>query len=149
AKTVELELQDVSRFAAELGVAVPSSWPAPLHDDGSQQWYLDLLRRNPNAGGWGLWDVIRRDWQRQLIGVAGFKGRPSAGTCELGYSILPASQGHGYATEASRELIRWAFTHDDVDHVIAETLPHLIESIRVMEKGGMKFVGTGHPEEGQ
>jgi len=63
--------------------------------------------------------------------------------------MLPTCQGRGYATEASRELIRWAFAHADVDRVSAETLPHLTESIRVMEKSGMKFVGSGNPEEGQ
>jgi ribosomal-protein-alanine N-acetyltransferase len=149
AETAALELQDIQRFAAVLGVPVPSSWPAPLNDEDSQSWYLDLLRSDPGATGWALWYVIRRDQHRELVGVAGFKGRPLAGGCEIGYSILPTCQGHGYATEASRELIRWAFTHDDVERVTAETLPHLCDSIRVMEKGGMTFVGSGHPEEGQ
>jgi RimJ/RimL family protein N-acetyltransferase len=148
-ETVALELQDIPRFAAALGVAVPSSWPAPLNDEGSQQWYLDLLRRDPTAVGWALWYVIRHGLSHELVGVAGFKGRPSQGGCEIGYSMLPTRQSHGYATEASRELIRWAFTHADVDHIIAETLPQLTESIRVMEKGGMKFVGSGNPEDGQ
>lgn len=148
-ETVALELQDIPLFAAVLGVPVPSSWPAPLNDEGSQSWYLDLLQRDPDAAGWALWYLIRHDQQRELVGVAGFKGRPLAGGCEIGYSILPACQGYGYATEALRELIRWAFTHDNVEHVTAETLPHLIDSIRVMEKGGMKFVGSGHPEQGE
>jgi RimJ/RimL family protein N-acetyltransferase len=55
----------------------------------------------------------------------------------------------GYATEASRELIRWAFSHGDVERVTSETLPHLIESIRVMEKCGMRFIGDGNPEDEQ
>jgi ribosomal-protein-alanine N-acetyltransferase len=149
ADTVALERQDLVRFAAVLGVPLPSNWPAPLNDEGSQSWYLDLLERDPDATGWALWYLIRREPHRELVGVAGFKGRPLAGVCELGYSILPTSEGNGYATEASRALIRWAFTHDDVERVTAETLPHLIDSIRVMEKCGMKFVGNGHPEEGQ
>ena len=148
-ETVALELQDIPRFAAVLGVPVPSSWPAPLNDEASQSWYLDLLERDPDAAGWALWYLIRHDQQRELVGVAGFKGRPQAGGCEIGYSILPTYQGHGYATEASRELIRRAFTYDDVQRVTAETLPHLIDSIRVMEKAGMRFVGSGHSEEGQ
>jgi [ribosomal protein S5]-alanine N-acetyltransferase len=144
-----LELQDIARFAAALCVSVPSSWPAPLNDESSQQWYFDLLRRDPAAVGWALWYVIRHDLSHDLVGVAGFKGRPSQGRCEIGYSMLPTCQRHGYATEASRELIRWAFTHAGVDQVIAETLPRLTESIRVMEKGGMRLVGSGNPEGGQ
>jgi ribosomal-protein-alanine N-acetyltransferase len=148
-ETIALELQDLQRFAAALGVPAPSSWPAPLNDEGSQSWYLDLLQRDPDAAGWALWYVIRSDQHRELVGVAGFKGRPSAGDCEIGYSILPTCERQGYATEASRELIRWAFLHDDVERVTAETLPYLMDSIRVMEKVGMKFVGSGNPEEGQ
>lgn len=146
---VGLELQDMHGFAAMLDVPVPSSWPAPLNDESSQAWYLNLLESDPGAAGWALWYLTRHDRHRELVGVAGFKGRPVAGGCEIGYSILPMSQGCGYATEASRELIRWAFTHDDVQRVTAETLPHLTGSIRVMEKSGMTFVGSGHPEEGQ
>jgi ribosomal-protein-alanine N-acetyltransferase len=149
ARTVALELHDIPRFAEALGVLVPSSWPVPLNDEGSQRWYLDLLQRDRGAVGWALWYLIRRDPQRELVGVAGFKGCPSGGVCEIGYSILPTFQRNGYATEASGELIRWAFTHDEVEHVAAETLPHLADSIRVMEKGGMKFIGSGQPEEGQ
>ena len=51
---------------------------------------------------------------------------------------LPAFQACGYATEASRRLIAWAFSHAEVDGVIAETMPDLRPSIRVMEKCGMQ-----------
>jgi len=81
--------------------------------------------------------------------VAGFKGRPANGSCEIGYSVLPSFHDRGYATEASRQLIRWAFSHANVERVTGETLPDLIESIRVMEKCGMRFIGDGNPDEGR
>jgi ribosomal-protein-alanine N-acetyltransferase len=149
AAAVSLELQDVGQFVTTLNVPMPASWPAPLNDESSQRWYLDMLHRDPNAVGWGLWYVIRRQPRRELIGVAGFKGRPAAGSCELGYSVLPGFQGHGYATEASCALIAWAFTHGDMERVLAETLPNLVDSIRVMEKCHMRLVGDGNPEDGQ
>jgi RimJ/RimL family protein N-acetyltransferase len=149
AETVSLELQNVQQFATALGVPVPSSWPPPLNDEGSQRWYLEMLERDPTAVGWGLWYLIRREPARELVGVAGFKGRPAEGSCELGYSVLPSFHGDGYATEASRGLIRWAFSHSDVERVTSETLPDLVGSIRVMEKCGMRFIGDGNQEEGQ
>ena len=97
AAAVSLELQDVGQFVTTLDVPMPASWPAPLNDESSQRWYLDMLRRDPNAIGWGLWYVIRRRPRRELIGVAGFKGRPADGSCELGYSVLPGFQRHGSA----------------------------------------------------
>ena len=146
--TVSLELRNVEQFATALGVPTPATWPPPLNDEASQRWYLEMLQR-PGSIGWGLWYLIRREPTRELIGVTGFKGRPVHGSCEIGYSVLPSFQGNGYATEASRELIRWAFSHRDVERVTSETLPDLLDSIRVMEKCGMRFIGDGNPEEGQ
>ena len=47
---------------------------------------------------------------RELVGNGGFKGPPSAsGVVEIGYSILPAFQRRGFATEAARCLMAAAF----------------------------------------
>jgi RimJ/RimL family protein N-acetyltransferase len=108
-----------------------------------------MLEKQPDAVGWGLWYVVRNEAaERELIGLAGFKGKPVKGCCEMGYSLVPVHQGQGYGSEAARALVRWAFQHEEVNSVSAETLPDLIPSIRVMEKCGMKFVGAGKPEEG-
>jgi len=80
AETVSLELRNVEQFATTLGVPVPSSWPPPLNDEGSQRWFLEMLQRDASAIGWALWYVIRRKPTGELAGVAGFKGRP-VGCC--------------------------------------------------------------------
>jgi RimJ/RimL family protein N-acetyltransferase len=60
--------------------------------------------------------------------------------------VLPQFQRAGYASEAAGALIRWAFSHKDVTRVIAETYPELKPSIRVMEKNGLRFAGSGSEE---
>ena len=45
--------------------------------------------------------------------------------------------------EAVERLVSWAFSHQNVVEVAAETLPHLRQSIRVMEKNGFAFRGPG------
>jgi RimJ/RimL family protein N-acetyltransferase len=85
---------------------------------------------------------------RELIGLCGFKTQPENGVVEVGYSLVPAFQRQGYCTEAIRALIARAFTHASVQRVAAETLPHMRASLRVMEKCGMRYVGTGAEEEG-
>lgn len=95
-----------------------------------------------------MWYFILCGSERQLIGNGGFKGRPKDGMAEVGYSILPEFQRKGFATEATRALIDWAFSHPEVDRVAAETLPELEPSLGVMRKCGMKYVGRGAPEEG-
>ena len=55
-------------------------------------------------------------------------------------------QRNGYATEAVRSLIEWAFSVGDVNCIIADTLPDLLASIRVLEKNGFRFIGQGSEE---
>jgi RimJ/RimL family protein N-acetyltransferase len=157
AATVEIsraENEDRARFAALLGAPEPAVWPPPLNDTASMQWILDTLERDPGSVGWSAWYYILRAGAsggggaeaprpgRVLIGNGGFTGRPdAAGIVEIGYSILEEHQGNGYATEAARALIAWAFGHPEVRRVIAHTFPELIASVRLLEK--CRFRGTG------
>jgi mannose-6-phosphate isomerase-like protein (cupin superfamily) len=43
-------------------------------------------------------------------------------------------------------LVTWAFAHPDVRRVVAQTLPELRSSIRVLEKSGFTFIGPGFEE---
>ncbi len=130
---------DRSRFEAMLDASVTAEWPPPLTED-VQEFTALALEGNPDLPGWLAWYFVERT-ERILIGQGGFKGRPNEeGGAEIGYSLVPSFQGKGYATEAAGGLIDWAFGHDEVKFVIAETLPHLTQSIRVMEKNGMRFL---------
>ncbi len=78
------------------------------------------------------------------MGICGFKGKPDeTGSVEIGYSVLRQYQVQGYATEAVSRLVVWAFSHQNVTEVSAETFPHLRKSIRVMEKNGFSYTGPG------
>lgn len=142
----ECEQRNRARFADMLGVAEPALWPPPLNDEQSHQYFLNRLRKEGENDFHG-WYILLRE-HRELIGNAGFKTQPENGVVEVGYSVLPRFQRHGYCTEAVRALIGRAFTHARVERVAAETLPHLWPSIRVMEKCRMRFVGHGAEEEG-
>lgn len=145
---VRAEAAGVSALAAVLAVAEPKHWPPPLNDENSQKWVRQQLEADPAIAGWVLWYFVLPGTPGQLIGNGGFKGRPKNGLVEVGYSVLPDFHGNGYATEATRALIRWAFSHPEVDRVAAETLPSLGPSLNVIKKCGMKYVEKGTPEEG-
>ena len=57
---------------------------------------------------------------------------------EIGYIIHPDHQGHGYATEAGRELLRIAFEDLKLHRVVGRTQPRNVGSSRVLEKLGMR-----------
>jgi RimJ/RimL family protein N-acetyltransferase len=141
AALVHLELENRPKPFETLNVTPPSDWPPPLNDEASFKYLLDTLERDPAFCGWGYWYVIEKP--RELIGTGGFKGRPdAAGTAEIGYSIVPARQGNGFASEAAAALIEWCRTRS-AKVLVAETLPNLAASIRVMEKNGPIFDGEG------
>ena len=59
----------------------------------------------------------------------------------MGYLIAPAAQGHGYATEAARAVLEFAFTGGGLHRVWATCDPGNAGSIRVLEKAGMTREG--------
>jgi RimJ/RimL family protein N-acetyltransferase len=132
--------EDTVQFGRMLQATVPPEWPPPLTED-TLEFTTEFLEGDPELVGWLAWYFIQQQG-RVLIGQGGFKGKASEeGMVEVGYSVLPYFQGRGYATEAARGLIEWAFADARVSQVTAETLPHLIESIRVMEKNGLQYLG--------
>src|SRR5581483_9934343 len=68
------------------------------------------------------------------------------GDVEIGYSTLPSYQRRGYGTEAACALVEWLLTQKDVKTVSAQTYPRLPESIKVMERCGMTYVGPGEDD---
>jgi ribosomal-protein-alanine N-acetyltransferase len=67
-------------------------------------------------------------------------GRSGSKAWELGYWIHPRSQGQGYATEAARRVIDFAFVELDARVVAASAATFNVKSQRVLEKLGLKRV---------
>jgi ribosomal-protein-alanine N-acetyltransferase len=144
ADLVEADLAGSEAFGEALGAEVPENWPPDLYESTAMRVAMDQLQ-DPAEHGWSTWYLLlNRPKGPQVLGICGFKGKPDeAGSVEIGYSVLSQFRVQGYATEAVARLIVWAFSHQNVTGVTAETLPHLKQSIRVMEKNGLSFVGPG------
>lgn len=65
---------------------------------------------------------------------------------ELGWVFDPAYWGRGYATEATRILLRFGFDDLGLHRIAATCHPDNVASARVLEKAGMTFEGRmrGH-----
>jgi RimJ/RimL family protein N-acetyltransferase len=141
---IQADLAGGGELADALGAEVPDNWPPELFDTPAMWAYRDQLR-DPEAHGWSAWYLLLDTGQdRQLAGLCAFKGRPDrAGSAEISYSLLQQFRVLGLATEAVSRLVVWAFSHQAVSEVSAETFPHLSRSIRVLEKNGFKLAGPG------
>jgi ribosomal-protein-alanine N-acetyltransferase len=141
---VEAELAGPQHLA-ELLQAEVEAWPPPLNDENSLRWTFQKLQANPGAAGFLSWYIVLvQEGKRRLVGIAGVTGPPDqSGTIEVGYSVVEKFQKQGIGTEATRALIQWTFEHPAVQMVTAQTFPELGPSIKVMERCGMSFLGTG------
>ncbi len=105
--------------------------------------YTEMLNgclNNPDQWEWyAIWMIELKDGTH--IGELCFKGLDSDGIAEIGYGISEEYQNNGYATEAVKALIQWAFNAPQVIAIEAETESENTASIRVLEKCGFKLNG--------
>ena len=135
---IEKDIKGREYLGEALNVSVPDSWPPDLYGPRAMQFALTQLE-DISEQGWSFWYLLTHDNPANLVGICGFKGRPD----EIGYSILSAFRRLGFASEAVAALVGWAFSHNNVKEVCAETLPHLVQSIGVLKKNGFEYTGAG------
>ncbi len=93
--------------------------------------------------GYGLFAVLLKK-TGELIGDCGLIWQDVEGKKELevGYHFRREHWGHGYATEAAKACIDFAFENAGVDHVISLIRPENVPSRRVAERNGLRIVRT-------
>jgi RimJ/RimL family protein N-acetyltransferase len=145
-ESMQADISGREPLSALLGAEVPADWPPEILRDALplfQQWLED----NPQNAPWLIWYILlqaEEDKEPVLVGSIGFKGCPDEkGRVEIGYSILPAWQNQGIATEAIQIMTDWALSQKGVLQVIAQVEPGNLPSIRVLEKSGYRFNGDG------
>ena len=145
---LQAELASRAALGAALNAEVPASWPPEHYDEDAVRYFLSWVLDHPDQAGWGPHYVVRRPIALEmplLVGAGGFKGAPDeAGSIEVGYAVVPEHQRRGYATEALRGWVEWAFASPVVRTIVGHTLPHLTVSIRVLEKAGFRHAGKGN-----
>lgn len=121
-------------LAALLGVALPDGWPT------FPEAFIPPPPDAPAPPAEWLGYFFIDPQEKTLVGNGGFTGQPDAsGTVEIGYEIATAYQNRGFATEAARGLLDYAFAQPQVNAVIAHTLAAPNASNNVLQKIGMTF----------
>lgn len=135
----EAILRDKRELEPILGIKIPDGWP---HFPEAMPMGYKYLKRDPSLLGWWTYLFIHPK-ERALVGSGGFKGKADvAGMVEIGYEIAPEYRRRGFATEAARALVDYAFSHTHVRAVDAHTLPERNASVRALEKTGMRYMGA-------
>jgi len=85
----------------------------------------------------------------QLVGSAGFKGKPQNGQIEIAYGTFENFRKKGIGTQLCKLLVEIALETGEKLKVTARTLPERNYSTRILEKNSFKFIGiVNDPEDG-
>lgn len=85
--------------------------------------------------------VCRRDTGELIGWLPLLLEAPALHTAEIGWTVARAHWGKGYATEAARAVLAFAFEALELHRVWARHQPENVASARVMEKIGMRHEG--------
>ena len=84
--------------------------------------------------GFESWMIIKKE-TLEIIGDLGFKGfNYENKNIDIGYGIIKEERRKGYAEEAVKEIIKWAFSNEIVKEITANCLTENINSISLLTK---------------
>jgi RimJ/RimL family protein N-acetyltransferase len=111
--------------------------------------FVDRIEAHWAEHGWGLWAVEVRV-VAPFIGYVGLWPADylAPGMVEVGWRLAREYWGHGYATEAAREALRFGFQVVGLDEIVSFTVPQNTRSRAVMERIGLMRDPSGdfdHP----
>jgi RimJ/RimL family protein N-acetyltransferase len=135
--TLEELRAQIDRMDAIQKAAVSPEWLARLETAAAAEVWLRGFTMVHRATG-------------AVVGQCAFKRPPVADkTVEIAYMVEPEHQGKGYATEAAKALVAFAFSSGQVRVVRAHTLREQNASTRVLAKCGFEHIGEVlDPEDG-
>lgn len=102
--------------------------------------FADRIEAHFDSHGYGLWAV-------EVPGITPFAGFVGLSTprfearftpcVEVGWRLARGCWGQGYATEAAREALDFAFRQLGLEEIVSFTVPENVRSRAVMERIGM------------
>lgn len=101
---------------------------------------INNLSKVASPTGFESWMIIKND-TLEVIGDAGFKGyNYEEANIDIGYGIIKEERRKGYAAEAAKALINWAFSDEIVKEITAQCVINNFSSINLLKK--LNFIQT-------
>ncbi len=134
----ESDAENVYAYATNLEVGPAAGWK-PHESLGESLEIVRMFIRDEE-----VWAIVLRE-TGQVIGSIGLHkdGKRRLSQCKsVGYVLAKPFWGKGYATEATREVLRHAFEDLSMDLVSIFHFPFNERSKHVIEKCGFRYEGT-------
>jgi ribosomal-protein-alanine N-acetyltransferase len=130
-------------YALHSNATVLRYWDSPPWSEPARAEKFIATCRQMEQEGTGTRLAVDRVSDGAFIGWCTLsRWNPDFRSTALGYCYNGEAWGHGYATEAARALLGWAFDTLDLNRVQAETDTRNAASARVLDKLGFVREGT-------
>lgn len=134
---------DVEPFAAlNADPVVMECFPAPLTRAHTEA-LVERLETHFDAHGFGFWALEDKS-SGALLGFTGIQHTPFVAEftpcVEIGWRLQRAAWGRGYASEAARAALQYAFAILQLDRVVSFTAVQNLRSRAVMERLGLRYL---------
>lgn len=94
-----------------------------------------------DLNGFGLYLVALKDSETP-IGMSGLIKRDGLSNVDVGFALLPAYTGQGYAFEATKAVMDYGYNTLQLPHIVAVARHDNNQSITLLGKLGLKFHDT-------
>lgn len=131
---IEATIAGIGELEAVLGCEVSEDWPG-IDFFFYLPYVLDNVKKKPEMTRWTRLVILKEE--NIVIGEIGGQGDPDeTGEIELGYSIVPEFQHHGYMTEALSAMLAWLKEQEVITRIFARSFESNLASIGVLERTG-------------
>lgn len=135
---IEATLIGDDRLSELSGCSVAKEWPG-VEFFFYLPYVLESVKKDPNKAKWTHLIILKAE--NKIIGEVSAQGTPeTTGEAELGYGIVDAYAGHGYATEGAQIFLEWLIS-EEIKTVKAKTYLYHKKSQHILKKLG--FIKTG------
>ena len=108
--------------------------------------YLKFVVSKYKSGDYLDWGIVLKE-NNKLIGTCGFTCIDLANSKgEIGYVLNPRYHNNGYATEAVRAVLKYAFDILELNRIEARVMEGNSPSVKLLENCSMFFEGVGRKE---
>ena len=136
----EQDLPDLEAMDAEPAVMRFIADGRPPEPIAHRQELLQRIHQDFGTG-LGIWSVFPREAPQEFLGWVCLIPLPGHDDIELGYRFRSAAWGRGYAFEASRALVPYAFDALALPRLVAVIHPENARSLRLIARLGFADAG--------
>jgi RimJ/RimL family protein N-acetyltransferase len=134
------DAETLAAYRTDPEVARYQSWASPYSLQQARYTVESMMAADPDQPGWFQY-AVELTAEGVHIGDVGVNLHDNRRQAEIGYTLAPQRQGHGYATEAVRAVLDHLIRVKGLHRVSAECDARNDASYRLLERTGFRREG--------